>query len=166
MKMIALYLFAIVSANMSVALFGPKFAVINTFLFVGFDLISRDALHERWHNKNLKRNMILLIASGSILSGILNYNAIPIAIASFIAFLAAGIADTLTYAVLYSRAKLIKMNGSNIPASIVDSLIFVPLAFGTPILWDIIALSIVSKIAGGAMWSIIIDKFTTNHLTE
>jgi hypothetical protein len=51
--MIILYLAAIVAANLSVAHFGPSVAVLNAFLFIGLDLTTRDALHERWRGRNL-----------------------------------------------------------------------------------------------------------------
>lgn len=150
-----LYLAAVVAANLSVAHFGPRFVVINTFVFIGFDLIARDSLHERWHNRNLARNMITLIAVGSMLSTLFSLNAARVAVASFLAFFCAGIADTLTYQWLYAHRRIVRMNGSNLPASVIDSVIFVTLAFGTPVLWDVIAISITAKIAGGVFWSIV-----------
>ncbi len=130
MILIALYLIAVIAANLLVAQFGPSIAIIDAFLFIGLDLTSRDSLYERWHGQNLWRNMLLLIGSGSLLSALLNVNAISIALASFAAFLAAGLVDTLVYQVLGSRAKLVKMNGSNLVSAAVDSLIFPTLAFG------------------------------------
>jgi hypothetical protein len=157
--MIVLYLSAIVLANLSVTIFGPQFAVINSFLFIGLDLTSRDLLHERWRDKGLFWKMALLVASGSILSYALNRNAGPIALASFVAFACAGSVDTLVYHLLGKRAYLLRVNGSNVLTAIVDSVIFVALAFGAPMLWGIAFLAIVSKIAGGFVWSLALRKW-------
>jgi hypothetical protein len=158
-KMIALYLSAIVLANLSVAFFGTQMAVINSFLFIGLDLTSRDILHDRWRGRGLFWKMALLIASGSILSYILNRNAGPIAIASFVAFIVAGLVDTVTYTLLEKRGYMTRVNGSNVTTSIIDSVAFVALAFGSPMLWGIAGLSIVSKLAGGFAWSLALRKW-------
>lgn len=155
--MIVLYLVAIVCANVSVALFGPRFAVFNSFFFIGLDLIARDALHERWHGQHLRRNMLLLIFSGSAISACFSLDAMRVAIASFIAFSCTGLVDTVIYSALWKRSRIVKMNGSNIPSSAVDSLVFVSLAFGFPIMWDIVLLAIFAKIAGGLFWSVILS---------
>lgn len=89
MILITLYLVAIVAANLLVAKFGVAVVVINAFVFIGLDLTTRDVLHEYWQHKHLWRNMALLIATGSLLSALLNWQATPIAVASFIAFAAA-----------------------------------------------------------------------------
>ena len=156
--LIALYLVAIVVANLLVAYFGPSVAVINAFLFIGLDLTTRDLLHERWKHKGLFWKMALLIASGSILSALLNWNAARIALASFVAFAGAGLADTVAYHILGERARLLKINGSNVVSAAVDSLIFPALAFGLPLLWGIMVGQFVAKVGGGFVWSLIITK--------
>ena len=60
MILIIVYLSAIVLANLSVAAFGPEMSIVNAFLFIGLDLSTRDALHERWQGRNLWRRMLLL----------------------------------------------------------------------------------------------------------
>src|SRR5690606_27356145 len=132
--LIILYLAAVVLANLSVAHFGPSVAVLNAFLFIGLDLTARDSLHEHWQGHNLWLKMLALIAGGSLLSAALNWNAAPIALASFIAFAGAGVADTLAYTWLGQRARLWRMNGSNIAGAAVDSVLFPALAFGFPLL--------------------------------
>jgi len=157
-KLIAVYLLAIVAANLSIAYFGANSSVINAFLFIGLDLSTRDKLHESFgHGKALWLRMLALIATGSIFSAILNYNAAPIAIASFVAFLAAGIADTATYAALGERSKLAKMNGSNAVSAAVDSVIFPYIAFGG-FLWPIVLGQFVAKVAGGFIWALILER--------
>lgn len=158
MILITLYLSAIVLANLSVAYFGPGVAIINAFIFIGLDLTTRDILHDRWHGRNLWRNMFALIATGSIVSALLNRNASQIALASFVAFSAAGLADTLIYMMLNDHRRVWRINGSNVVSSAVDSAIFPALAFGFPLLFPIMAGQFVAKIVGGFVWSFIVVR--------
>ena len=155
--LITLYLAAIVLANLSVAQFGPAVAVINAFIFIGLDLTARDKLHEVWAGRLLWPKMLGLIATGSILSWLLNANAGPIALASFVAFFLSGLVDALVYSLLHSRAYLVKVNGSNVVSAAVDSLVFPALAFGFPLLWGIVAGQFVAKVAGGAIWGFVLN---------
>lgn len=156
--LIALYLTAIIAANLLVAQFGPSVSILNAFLFIGLDLTARDGLHERWHGKQLWWKMVLLIGAGSLLSWLLNRNAGPIALASFAAFAGAGVADTLVYWLLGDKARLVKMNGSNVVSAAVDSFLFPVLAFGLPILWPIVAGQFIAKVLGGFVWSVILTR--------
>ena len=52
-KLISMYLTAIVMANLLTVKFGPKISILNAFLFIGLDLTSRDKLHELWHGDKL-----------------------------------------------------------------------------------------------------------------
>jgi len=156
----ALYLLAIVLANLSVAQFGPSATIVNAFLFIGLDLTARDALHERWQGRNLMRNMALLIAVGSALSWWLNRDAGRIALASFVAFALAAIADTVAYALLHERATMLRVNGSNVVSASVDSIAFPALAFGFPLLFGVMIGQFVAKVLGGFMWSVVIHVAT------
>lgn len=158
MFLIVVYLLAIVLANLSVATFGAEVTIINAFLFIAFDLTTRDALHEHWQGRDLWRNMLLLIGAGSLLSAVLNWNAAPIAVASFGAFLAAGIVDAVVYHWLGDRAKLVKMNGSNVVSAAVDSIVFPALAFGFPLMWGIVLGQFAAKVIGGFIWSYILTQ--------
>jgi queuosine precursor transporter len=155
---IGLYLVAIVAANLTVAWFGPSVTIVNAFLFIALDLTSRDKLHDAWHGKGLFWKMAALIATGSLLSWILNRNAGPIALASFVAFAFANAADALIYQLLHDKAKLLKVNGSNVVSSAVDSFIFPALAFGFPLLWGVIIGQFAAKVAGGFIWSLILNR--------
>lgn len=161
MFLIVIYLLAIVLANLSVATFGASVTVINAFLFIALDLSTRDRLHEQWDGRNLWRNMLLLIGTGSLLSAVLNWNAAPIAIASFGAFLAAGIVDTLVYGALGNHSKMVKMNGSNLVSAAVDSLVFPALAWGFPLMWGIVIGQFAAKVIGGAIWSYLLTRRST-----
>ena len=71
-RWVALYLAAIVAANLLVAQFGPAVAVLNAFWLIGLDLSLRDILHERWADDQLVLRMGLLIATGGVVSYVLN----------------------------------------------------------------------------------------------
>lgn len=158
--MIVLYLIAIVLANLSVARFGPSVTIINAFLFIGLDLTTRDALHDRWQHKHLARNMAALIATGSVLSWWLNRDAGQIALASFAAFGLAALSDTLVYTLLQERAYMMRINGSNVISAAVDSVTFPALAFGFPLLFGVMVGQFVAKVAGGFVWSVVINAAT------
>jgi uncharacterized PurR-regulated membrane protein YhhQ (DUF165 family) len=106
---IAMYLLAIVLANLTILWFGPSMTIVNAFLFIGLDLTARDYLHEAWHKKGLWWKMLLLIGSGSVITYILNVNAAKIAVASFVSFAFAGLADVIMYQLLFKRSKIIKI---------------------------------------------------------
>ena len=104
--------------------------------------------------------MGLLIAAGSTISWILNKDAGPIALASFVAFAAAGVADAVIFHLLRDKTRFLKVNGSNVVSSGVDSLIFPTLAFGG--LMPLIVLGqFAAKVFGGAIWYGIIRFFKT-----
>ena len=155
---VTMYLVAIVAANLLVARFGPSVAVINAFLFIGLDLTARDHLHETWKGQGLVWKMVLLIGTGSLLSWFLNRDAGQIALASFVAFACAGIADAIVYHLLGEKARLLKINGSNVVSAGVDSIVFPALAFGFPLMWGIMLGQFVAKVGGGFVWSLILEK--------
>ena len=156
MGYVILYLGSIIAANLLITYFGPSAAIITAFIFIGLDLTVRDYLHESWQNKGLMWKMGLLIASGSLISWILNRESASIAIASFVAFAAAGLTDAVVYQLLKNKTKALKINGSNVVSSGVDSLVFPTIAFGG-ILPAIVAGQFVAKVFGGAIWFFIIN---------
>lgn len=155
---ILLYLAAILLANLIITRFGPAAALPVAFVFIGLDLTARDRLHDAWHRRGLFWKMALLIGAGSILSFVLNRNSAPIALASFVAFAAAALADTLVYHVLRERARMLRINGSNVVSAAVDSIVFPTLAFGG---WlpAIVAGQFAAKVGGGFLWSLILTKW-------
>lgn len=154
---IVMYLAAIVCANLIIAQFGPVMAIPVAFLFIGLDLTARDHLHEAWHRRGLVWKMALLIGAGSALSWFLNRDAGRIALASFIAFAGAGVTDALIYHLLGDKARLLKINGSNLGSAAVDSILFPALAFGFPLLWAIMLGQFAAKVLGGGAWSLVIE---------
>lgn len=156
---VTMYLGAIVAANLLIARFGPSAAIMIAFVFVGFDLVARDKLHEAWRGSGLAWKMTALIATGSILSWVLNREAGQIAVASFVAFACAAVADAIVYAVGL-RAKwswLQRSNVSNVAGAAVDSLLFPTLAFGG--FMPVVTLGqFAAKVFGGAVWSFVLRK--------
>ena len=150
---VIMYLAAIVLANLAVARFGPSSVIIVAFLFIGLDLTARARLHDAWRGNHLFSKMALLIATGSILSYFLNRDAGQIALASFVAFTAAAIVDTVVYHLLGGYPRWLRINGSNIPSAAVDSIIFPTLAFGS-FLWPIVLGQFLAKTLGGFVWSL------------
>lgn len=155
---VAMYLAAIVAANLLTARFGPAMAVVNAFLFIGLDLTARDHLHDAWRGRGLVWKMALLIGTGSVLSWLLNRNAGQIALASFVAFALAGIADALTYHALGSKTRLLRVNGSNVVSAAVDSAAFPTLAFGFPLLFGVMLGQFIAKVGGGFVWSLVLNR--------
>lgn len=158
MLLITLYLAAIIIANLLVTHLGPEFSIVSAFLFIGLDLTTRDRLHDQWKHDHLFTKMALLIASGSLLSFLINSNSKNIAIASFVAFLTAALIDTLIYHALRHKNRMIRTNASNIPAAAADSLIFPFLAFGSPLLIPIVIGQFLAKSFGGLVWSILLRR--------
>jgi uncharacterized PurR-regulated membrane protein YhhQ (DUF165 family) len=154
---IAMYLVAIIAANLTVARFGPSATVLNAFLFVGLDLVARDRLHDAWHGNGLAWKMAALIAVGSLLSWLLNQAAGQIALASFVAFAAAAVVDTAAYHLLRNRVWWQRVNGSNVLSAAVDSLVFPQLAFGA-FLPAIVLGQFAAKVLGGAVWSLVLGR--------
>ncbi len=160
--LVAVYLVSIVAANLLIVWLGKWMSVVNAFLFIGLDLVTRDLLHDAWHGRRLALKMGALIATGSLLSWLLNRDAAQIAIASFVAFALAATTDTVVYSIAVRRGWpwLQRSNGSNIASAAVDSLVFPTIAFGglQPALT---ILQFVAKTMGGFLWSIIFRRRLT-----
>jgi uncharacterized PurR-regulated membrane protein YhhQ (DUF165 family) len=98
-----------------------------------------------------------LILASSGISYLLNSATGMIAIASFMAFALAMLADTLAYHFLKEKPWFIRSNGSNLAGSAVDSITFPTIAFGG-LMPEIVALQFVTKALGGAVWAYVIEK--------
>lgn len=155
--LVAMYLSAITIANLLVSWYGPAVAIINAFLFIGLDLVARDRLHEAWAGRSLWPRMLMLITAGGLLAYALGGDP-RISLASCVSFIAAGVADALTYHHLHRRGYgwLARANGSNLAGAAVDSLVFPALAFGWPLLWPIVVGQFAAKVLGGAVWSVLL----------
>lgn len=154
----AIFISALVAANLLVAYFGPWFSIFNSFLLIGLDLSIRDKLHDSWKNKNLPIKMGGLILVASVTSYLLNPATGMIAIASFVAFTLSMIADSLAYHYLADKSWFVRSNGSNIVGAGVDSIAFPTIAFGG-LMPEIVALQFASKVFGGFIWAKIIGIY-------
>lgn len=154
--LIIVYIAAMITANLLVWAFGPWLSPINSFILIGLDLTLRDIMHERLARWQLAG--VILI--GGVLTWIANPAAKWIAIASATAFVAAALADWITYAALHKHPWLIRSNGSNLIGAAVDSILFPTIAFGA-FLPLIIALQFAAKVGGGFVWSFILYPILT-----
>jgi len=150
---IAVYVGAMVIANLTVYAFGPWLAPINSFFLIGLDLTLRDGLQFR--SLLSRPAMALLIVGSSLLTYVLNPAASQIAIASAVAFALAGLADWLIFG-LIKGAWLKRANGANVVGSAVDSIVFPWLAFGA-FLPLIVLGQFAAKVIGGAVWALALN---------
>jgi hypothetical protein len=157
--LVAVYLVAIVAANLLIVAFGPSVAILNAFASIGLGLVARDKLHEAWTGRGLALRMGLLIFVGSALSYLLNKDALSIARASFVAFALASIVDGIVYYILRRYGWMQRSNGSNLAGAAVDSLVFPALAFGGFPL-AIMAGQFIAKALGGFVWSWLLSRDT------
>jgi len=152
MQIVALYLAAIVAANLIVAAIGPAVSVLTALVFIGLNLTARDRLHDLWSGTGLRWKMAALIAAGGLLSWMMNADAARIAIASSVAFAASETVDALAYHFLRGRPWYERVNGSNTVSAAVDSFLFPALAFGA-FLPLIVLGQFAAKVFGGGFWS-------------
>jgi len=153
-----IYIAALVAANLLVAWLGVWFSLVNAFVLIGLDLSLRDKLHDLWEGDKLPIKMGGLIATASIVSYAINPATGMIAFASLAAFSLSMVADTLVYRYLKDKEWMIRVNGSNIAGSAVDSVVFPTIAFGGLML-EIVALQFIAKVGGGYIWSRIFNRF-------
>lgn len=154
---VALYLAAIVAANLISATFGPTASVFSAFAMIGATITLRDRLHDSWRGRGLATRMAVLVGSGALISWLISSGASTVAIASCVAFALSETADTLVYHGLRRWSWFRRVNGSNLVASAVDSLTFPTLAFGG-FLWPIVLGQFVAKTLGGALWAYLLRR--------
>lgn len=153
-----IYIAALVAANLLVAWLGVWFSLVNAFVLIGLDLSLRDKLHDLWEGDKLPIKMGGLIATASIVSYAINPATGMIAFASLAAFSLSMVADAFVYQYLKDKEWMIRVNGSNIAGSAVDSVVFPTIAFGGLML-EIVALQFIAKVGGGYIWSRIFKRF-------
>lgn len=162
--MIYIYIASLTIANLLVAWLGPWISPINAFLLIGLDLTLRDRLHEKWQGKNLSLRMGGMILAAGLLSFAINSDAGIIAIASVVAFTMSQMLDALVYQKMIRFERWKKVNASNAVGAGADSIIFPTIAFGG-LMPEIVALQFTAKVAGGFVWSLILDSLSrhANH---
>jgi len=152
------YAVAMTSANLLVATFGPSISPVNAFFLIGLDLTLRDWLHVRLKTWQMGG---LIVATG-LLTYVLNPAAGIIAIASAVSFTAAAVVDWGVF-IKASGTWFARSTKSNIAGAAVDSLIFPTIAFGA-LMPQIVATQFLAKVAGGAIWGLLIHKLLgKNH---
>ncbi len=150
MILIGIYLAAVVAANVLVSVLGPAYAPLIALVFIGMDLALRDRLHDRW-GARMPRNMALLIVAGCAASLVVNANVARVAVASAAAFAGGESVKTVAYSAFRRWSRLPRLVAANLPAALVDSILFLTLAFGH---WmpGLVALQFVAKAAGAMAW--------------
>ncbi len=103
---------------------GPLIVPAGT-VWAGCTFTLRDLLHDTL----FARGLVVAIVVGAGLSWLLASP--PIATASVLAFAISELLDTVVYARLRTRSRVQAVAGSNVAGLVVDSLVFVPLAFGS-----------------------------------
>lgn len=153
---VSLYLLAVVLANGLVTLFGQSALPFTAFVLIPFDLLARDVLHEKWKKDQLWFRMTLLILSGSLMSYVTSIASARVSLASAISFLLCGFSNAVIYHLLDSLKfnRMIRMNGSNAVAAVVDSIVFPCIAFSSVIMYLSFAQA-VSKFIGGLVWTLL-----------
>lgn len=163
--LILAYLAANTAANLILAAlplgWRPAASLVLAVLFIAFEIVSRDRLHDAWRGD--PRKLGALIAGGALLAALVNYRAWTIAVASCAGFALAGAADTLAYHWLRARPWLWRSNGSNVAGALADSWTFLLVAAALGAFpWGAVALTAIlqsaAKVLGGALWSVILRR--------
>jgi uncharacterized PurR-regulated membrane protein YhhQ (DUF165 family) len=155
---VALYLAAIIAANLIVTWLGPGASPYTAFALIGATLTIKDSLQDKWTRNGLVWRMSLLIAAGSFLSWLINRKSGRIALASFVAFAISTTVDVVIYALLSRHSRWRRVGWSNAFGAIADSVVFPALAFGWPPDPIIVYQQIVAKGFGGQIWSLILTR--------
>lgn len=151
------YVASLVAANLLIAAFGVWFSPISAFILIGLDFSLRDKLHDLWDGDSLPLKMGGLIATASVISYVLNPATGIIAFASIAAFSLSMVADSFAYHYLKDYKHSVRINGSNVAGSAVDSIVFPTIAFGRLML-EIVALQFLAKVIGGFIWSKFLNR--------
>jgi hypothetical protein len=145
-----IYIIALVAANLLVAMIGPWFSVVNSFVLIGLDLTLRDKLHDKWDGNPLKIGGLIAVAGA--VSYLFNPASGQIAIASVVAFTLSMMADSFVYQKLKNQSWEKRATGSNLAGAAIDSLVFPTIAFGG-LMPEIVAMQFASKVVGGFIWT-------------
>lgn len=125
----AVYLLSVVAANVASTHWAPLviggLVIPAGTVFAGATLTLRDLVHDTHGIRGVAAG----IAAGAALSSV--FASPEIAVASVVAFTASEIVDALIYTKLRHRSRLGAVAGSNAGGLVIDSVLFVPLAFGS-----------------------------------
>jgi len=157
---ILIYIFGMTAANLIIVNLGPSAMPFVAFFLIGLELSLRDYLHL----KMSPIGMGVMIVSAGVVTFILNPAALQLAIASSVAFTCAALTNWGLF-VWFKGTWLYRVNGSNVFAAGVDSLLFPTLAFGI-IMPGIVLLQFAAKIIGGGIWSIVLYQFLKKEVRQ
>lgn len=154
--LVALWLAAIVAANLTLTHFGPGWILPNAFFLIGLDFITRDRLADFWGTSRWAK-MALLIAAGGALSYWLNADAATIAVASTVAFCAAELVEAVAYHALRKQPWADRAPKAALLAAAVDSVVFPTLAFHS-FVFTVSFGQFCAKLAGAVFWTWVIAR--------
>lgn len=154
--LVALFLAAIVVANLTLTAWGPSAIIPNAFFLIGLDLITRDRLADFWGTTRWFK-MLALIAAGGALSYWVNQDAATIATASVIAFAAAELVEAAVYHLLRKQRWVERAPKAALVGAAVDSIVFPTLAFGGFVFATSFA-QFAAKLAGALVWTWVVAR--------
>jgi hypothetical protein len=153
--LVALFLTAIVVANLTLTHWGPSAIIPNAFFLIGLDLITRDRIADLTGTKRW-RFMLPLIAAGGLLSYYLNADAARIALASVVAFSLAELGEAVVYHFLRKRPWVERAPKAAIVGAAIDSVLFITIAFGFDASTSFAQFA--AKLAGAVVWTYAIAR--------
>lgn len=143
----------VAAANIAAAHYGPSATPYIAFAAIGPILTLRDRLQDAWQGQWFVLRIGALIAAGGLLSYLLTPAGGKIALASMVAFVASEATDTVVYTALRNRALAVRVNVSNAVSGVVDSVVFLGVAFGSSFLaFGPVFHQFTAKVAGGALF--------------
>jgi len=148
---ISLYLIAFVLSNFIVLWYGSKGLIFTAIFLIPFDFVLRCLFHEKWKGKELILKLGTLVLTASVITFIINKDALNIALASSFGFIFAQIAAGIFYQHFIKSSYFIKVNGSDAVGILIDSLVFQFIAFSV-ILPEITISQFLLKLTGGLFW--------------
>jgi len=154
---ISIYLIAFVLANLIVLYFGSIGLIFTALFLIPFDFVMRCIFHETWKGIELILKLGLIVIAASLITFVINRNAINIAIASSVGFILAQIFAGIFYQFFIKKSFFVKVNGSDAIGILIDSLAFQLIAFGI-INYNILVGQFLLKLIGGFFWYWVIFK--------
>lgn len=150
---VLVYIIAIISANTTIAHFGPQATGLVALVFIGLDLTLRNVLGVKMEPPK----MLALITFAGLLSYALNPASGMIAVGSLCAFVASALADWSTFRRV-SGTWFERCYAGVLVGALVDSLVFPTIAFGA-IMPKIMLMQLIAKAGGGLLWAFAISRF-------
>lgn len=155
------YLAAVVAANLLASHYGPSITPYTALGLIGFGLATRDRLADAFGVKRWVRQAAL-IAAGSLLSYLVNHNAVTIAEASCIAFAASEGVEAVLYFAMRKQTWLERANKSGLVGAAIDSFLFPTIAFHA-VLWTTIFGQFTAKTAGCFIFSVLLGRLRVSR---